>query len=165
MIINKKNKNKGYKYNRALWCGNLYNHIDNKNNIKKMRLDMYNGIRDKIDSGRFTESEFINKIREYKVIVDLIGVGDPNKRTIEILTTGSLMLSMCGDLNWGFDNNENFHPDTYFKTPEEFTKKLEKLLNDEEHYKKCLEHQEYIVNKYFNKRWLREYIEKKLEYL
>lgn len=164
MVINPSENTTPNKINRALWAGGIYNHIDEKKGIYRMRQDIFNQIKDSIDTGYFPENEFINMLRKYKVVVDLIGVGDPNKRTLEILSNGSLMLSMCGDLDWGFDDGDEFHPDTFFKTADEFKYKLDKILNDEEHYKMCLEQQQKIIKKYFNKKWLRSYIEKIIKY-
>ncbi len=159
------NKNKiTEKIPRALWAGGLYNHIDEKHGVVRKRKEMFEGIRDVVDEGRFSESEFIQAIQTYKVVVDLVGVGDPNKRTFEILTNGTLMMTMCEELAWGFEDNDSFHPDTFFKTPTEFREKLNRLLTDEEHYNACLEHQNKIVEKYFTKRWLRTYIEKCIQY-
>jgi hypothetical protein len=160
MVLNSSQNNISQKINRAMWAGGVYNHIDDINNVKSMRKDIYEQIKDLIDTSYFSEYEFINMIKRYKIVIDLIGVGNPNKRTFEILTNGTLMLSMCGDLAWGFDNNDEFHPDTFFKTADEFKIKLDRLLNDDTHYKTCLEHQNKLVNKYFNKEWLRNYIEK-----
>lgn len=164
MILNSSKNTCENRINKALWAGNMYNHIDTKNDVRRLRKDMYDQIKDYIDTSSFSEKEYINMIRKYKVVVDLIGIGDPNKRTIEILSNGSLMLSMCCDLLWGFDEGDNFHPDTFFSTSEEFKQKLDKLLNNEEHYKKCMEQQDKIVTKYFNKKWLRSYIEKCIKY-
>lgn len=164
MVLNSSMNTVSDKINRALWAGALYNHINEKNKIYCMRQDMFEQIKDFIDNAYFSENEYINMIQKYKVVVDLIGVGDPNKRTIEILSNGTLILSMCGDLAWGFDDDDNFHPDTFFKTADEFKLKLDKILNDEDHYKKCLNQQENIIQKYFNKKWLRNYIEKCINY-
>jgi hypothetical protein len=159
MVLNSTNNTSENRINKALWAGAMYNHIDTKNGVRRMRQDMFEEIRDYIDTSYFSENEYINMIRKYKIVVDLIGVGDPNKRTFEILSNGSLMLTMCYNLEWGFDEGDNFHPDAFFSTAEEFKQKLDKLINNEEHYKECLNQQERIIKKYFNKKWLRNYIE------
>jgi hypothetical protein len=164
MVLTHNINNNTTKVNKALWAGGLYNHVDETCGVYRMRQDMHQQIRDYIDTSHFTESEFINAIRRYKVVVDLVGVGDPNKRTFEILTNGTLMLSMCGDLEWGFDNNDAFHPDTFFHTATDFQRKLLKILANDQHYEECLKQQNYIVQKYFNKKWLRSYIQKKIGY-
>ncbi len=164
MVLNSNENVIQDKINKAFWAGAIYNHIDHKQQIYRMRADMFEQIKQYVDTGYFQEDEFRLKLKQYKVIVDLIGVGDPNKRTLEILSSGSLMLSMCGDLEWGFEDGDAFHPDTFFKTADEFKYKLDRILNDEEHYKACLTQQQMIVNKYFNKKWLRSYIEKNIKY-
>lgn len=164
MVLNSAQPINEHKINKALWTGGLYNHIDKKRNIYRMRCDMYNEIKDHVDTLCLPEERFIEAIKTYKVVVDLIGVGDPNKRLFEILSNGTLMLSMCGDLEWGFEDGDEFHPDTFFKTSDEFKLKLDRILNDDEHYNKCIEQQAYIVKKYFNKSWLRRYIEKHIQH-
>jgi hypothetical protein len=152
------------KINKALWAGGIYNHTDDKHGIRRMRKDMYDNIKDSIDTENFSEKDFIAAIKRYKVVVDLIGVGNPNKRTFEILSSGTLMLTMCGELEWGFEDGDSFHPDTFFESAVEFKDKLAKILNNEDHYHECLSKQQYIVRKYFNKKWLRRYIQKSIQY-
>jgi hypothetical protein len=163
MVLNNK-LNTSNKINRGIWMGGMYNYISVKNNSYSMRKDMFEQIKDFIDVGNFHGHEYIEKIKSYKVIVDLPGVGDPNKRTFEILSNGSLMLTMCSNLEWGFEDGDNFHPDTFFSSAYDFKCKLDRLLNDENHYNECLNQQNKIVEKYFNKKWLRSYIEKHIEY-
>jgi gluconate kinase len=74
------------------------------------------------------------------------------------------MLSMCKELEWGFEDGDAFHPDTFFTTADEFKEKLGRLLTDEDHYKTCLQQQYYIVDKYFNQPWLRKYIQNHIEF-
>jgi len=151
-----------YTVNRAFWCGGLYNHSDGE--IHRNRLSMYNKIASHIDTfGSCNYEDYLNLCKTYKIGVDLIGVGDPNKRTIELLCSGTLMLSMCKYLAWGFEDADCFHPDTFFETADEFISKLHRLLNDEDHYKTCLARQNYIVEKYFNKDWFKKYITIKLK--
>lgn len=47
--------------------------------------------------------DFLNVMRKSKFSLDLLGAGDPNKRTFEILLSGSLMISEKSDLVWPFD--------------------------------------------------------------
>jgi hypothetical protein len=164
MALNHKKNDNGPKINKALWAGSVYNHIDDINNVYRMRLDIFEEIKSLLDIGHFQEQDYITMLGKYKVAVDLIGVGDPNKRTLEILTNGTLMLSMCADLAWGFEDGDEFHPDTLFRTGDEFKIKLNKILNDEGHYRTCLDQQQRIVAKYFNKKWLRNYIQRCMGY-
>lgn len=145
------------KTNEALWCGSLYNHVDG--DIKRSRLDMYYQIKDVVITlYDVIREDWIKMIKSNKIIVDLIGVGEPNHRTFEVLTNGTLIMSMNTDLEWGFDTTDTFHEFTLFKTAEEFKYKLQILLTNEVIYKECLEQQNMIVNKYFNKGFFRNYI-------
>jgi len=151
--------------NAVFWAGGLYNHIHALDGIHINRQKIHNEIKDLIHSKNLPYDKFIEHMKTYKICVDLMGVGDPNKRTFEIIANGSLMMSMCVNLEWGFDNNDEFDKDTFFTTSDEFRIKLHKLLTDETHYKKCLNTQNEIVTKYFNKNWLRGYIEKNINNL
>lgn len=104
---------------------------------------------------------YLDIINTSKYSLDLNGVGDPNKRTFEILSQGSLRLSEYNDMKWCF--NEDFSEETIFRTGEEFKRKLLRLENDSELYKKCLNRQYELYNKYFNKEWIRNYIENYLD--
>jgi hypothetical protein len=95
-------------------------------------------------------------LRTSKYSLDLNGVGDPNKRTFEILSQGSLLISEHNDLKWPFQ--ESFSEETIFKNADEFISKITKLNSDNELYRKCLYNQLDIYNKYFNKKWIKEYI-------
>lgn len=150
-----------YTINRAFWCGGLYNHIDHVSCVYRNREKIHREISGLIDTVPTTSYEkYLSIMRSYKIGVDLLGVGDPNKRTIELLTNGVLTMSMCKDLEWGFEDGDAFHSDTFFSTADEFKEKLARLLTDDDHYLTCLQQQYYIVDKYFNKEWLRNYIVK-----
>jgi SpoVK/Ycf46/Vps4 family AAA+-type ATPase len=56
------------------------------------------------------------------------------------------------------EENDSFSKETIFKNETEFFSVIDNLSNDKELYLKCLENQYNIVNKYFNKDWLRNYI-------
>ena len=88
--------------------------------------------------------------------LDLNGVGDPNKRTFEILSQGTLRISEYNDLKWPFE--EEFLEETIFKDADDFNNKISNLINNKELYIKCLNNQNNIYIKYFNKKWVRNYI-------
>lgn len=153
-----------YTVNRAFWCGSLYNHIDHTSQVYRNRTEIYSQISRLIDTIPYLSyDKYIGTLRSYKIGIDLIGAGDPNKRTLELLTNGVLMMSMCKDLEWGFEDGDAFHADTFFSNAAEFEEKLARLLTDEDHYRTCLHQQQYIVDKYFNKTWLSNYILKHAE--
>jgi hypothetical protein len=133
-------------------------------NIKRDRLRIYNKIKNIIYNPGFQNyNNFINIMRDSKYSLDLLGVGDPNKRTFEILLSGSLMISEYNDLLWPFDNNETFSKETIFKNENDFFYVINELSKDKDLYLKCLKNQYTIVKKYFNKDWLRNYITKKIQ--
>ena len=148
------------KENRIFFTGTIFskNYIYDKMEIERDRSKIFNKIKRYIyNPGYLNYDSFINEIRNSKFSLDLLGVGDPNKRTFEILLSGSLMISEYNDLLWPFDN-EMFSKETVFKNETEFLNIINILSIDDELYLKCLKNQYNIVKKYFNKEWLRNYI-------
>jgi hypothetical protein len=158
-IIEKLDKieNSNIKHNRLFFSGALFTHIDNNINYVRDRRGIYNKIQKIVyNPGRINYYNFLKCIRESKYSLDLNGVGDPNKRTFEILSQNSLRIGEYNDLKWPF--NEEFSKETIFKTAEELIEKINYLENNPEIYNKCLENQKKIYNKYFNKKWIKNYI-------
>ena len=146
-----------FKYNRVFFTGGLFIHDDPQINYYRDRKTIYNKINKYIyNPGYLNYNDFLQTLRTSKYSLDLNGVGDPNKRTFEILSQGSLMLSQFNELKWPFE--ESFSEETIFKNENEFVNKLSKLNADDELYKRCLYNQLYIYNKYFNKKWIKEYV-------
>ena len=146
-----------FKYNRVFFTGGLFIHDDPQINYYRDRKTIYNKINKYIyNPGYLNYNDFLQTVRTSKYSLDLNGVGDPNKRTFEILSQGSLMLSQFNELKWPFE--ESFSEETIFKDENEFVNNLSKLNANDELYKRCLYNQLYIYNKYFNKKWIKEYI-------
>jgi hypothetical protein len=155
--FNMENKN-----DRLYFSGNLFNHIDEKMGVYRNRRKQYEQFASYISTSGFVYNEwYIEYMRKSKFSLDLIGVGDPNIRTFEILVSGSLMLSFYNDLKWPFE--EEFSEYTKFKTIEEFKEKYYILQNNIDIYNEALRTQYNIVKKYFNLNWLREYINKLID--
>jgi spore maturation protein CgeB len=145
------------KNNRVFYTGGLYHHIDNKFGVNINRSGMYNQISKYITNpGQMDNNTFIKFIKESKYSIDLLGAGNPNIRTFEILVSGSLMLQQKNNLIWPF--SEKFSEECYFENSNEFAINLQKLESNNDLYKECLLNQYQIVNKYFNKEWLKNYI-------
>tara|TARA_Y100000389_G_C17457448_1_gene519141 strand:- start:165 stop:1115 length:951 start_codon:yes stop_codon:yes gene_type:complete len=158
-IIEKiENKNSSdIKHSRIFFSGTLFKHVDDEYNYIRNRRDIYNKISNIIfNPGRLNHDTFLTYIRESKYALDLNGVGDPNKRTFEILTQSTLRIGEYNDLKWPFD--EDFSEETVFKTAEELIQKINFLERNPDVYNKCLENQKNIFNKYFNKQWIKNYI-------
>ena len=161
MMLNKNTESTISRINLPMWAGSIYKHIDNNfvPQVIRDRKSIFNKIQDKlvVYSG-LSEYEYRNKIKQYTILVDLLGVGDPNKRIFEGFSSGTLVMTMSCDLNWGFSDGDDFHPDTKFRTAEEYFTKVDRLVFDSQHYIKCLNIQNTLVNKYFTQYALSTYI-------
>ena len=145
------------KMNRIFFTGTLFNHKDEQLNYVRDRRSIYNKINESIyNPGKLSYDRFLTEIRNSKYSLDLNGVGDPNKRTFEILSQGSLMISEYNDLKWPFE--EDFSDELKFKDEKEFYKIMDNLNRNHDLYKKCLENQNKIYKKYFNLKWIKNYI-------
>lgn len=145
------------KQNRIFFSGRLFTHKDDFQKIYIDRYKIYDEIKDTIyNPGFLYYNSFIQELKNSKFSVDLLGVGNPNKRTFEILLSGSLIISQYNDLVWPFE--EEFSHETKFKNKEEYFKIINLLSNNDELYKKCLQQQFEIVNKYFKLEWIKGYI-------
>lgn len=145
------------KINRVFFTGTLFVHDDKQYGVYRNRQDIYRKIRNYIyNPGNLHYNDFVKTLRESKYSLDLHGVGDPNKRTFEIILSGSLMISQKNDLVWPFE--EAFSEETIFTDENDFKSKIDLLENDIKLYEKCLKNQLNIVTKYFNKEWIKNYI-------
>ena len=132
-----------YKSNRVFYTGGLFIHDDTEINYYRDRKTIYSKISNYIyNPGYLNYNDFLQALRTSKYSLDLNGVGEPNKRTFEILSQGSLMISQYNDLKWPFD--ETFSKETIFKNDTEFIDKITKLNNDNTLYTKCILNQLYI---------------------
>ena len=149
------------KIERVFYTGGLYHHVDNKFGVDVNRLKMYNEIKQFITNpGSLPNNIFMQFMEESKFGLDLLGAGNPNTRTFEILVSGSLLLQQKNDLVLPFP--EKFSDECFFANSKEFENNLQKLSSNNELYQKCLENQYQIVSKYFNKDWLKNYILSKI---
>jgi hypothetical protein len=148
--------------NGVFWCGTIFKHENKDFNILRDRETIFNEIKNSIDIyNNLSHDKFITTLKEYKIGLDLEGVGDPNKRTFELLANDVLVFTNRINLIWGFDNEDFFSPETIFTTSQEFFQKL-KLLENEKIYMKCLNNQRFLKQKYMNKEYLRNYILSKI---
>jgi hypothetical protein len=146
---------------RIIFSGSLFIHDDPQIGHYRNRKDMYNKIgRYIFNPGYLAYDTFLKQIKMSMFALDLNGVGDPNKRTFEILSQGTLMIGEYNNLKWPFE--ERFSEETIFANEHEFFNKIEVLIGNPEIYKKCLDNQNEIYKKYFNKEWISNYIVSKL---
>lgn len=146
---------------RLFFAGALVKHDDDVYNVHINRREILQNI-SKITGdflvykNNLSPDNYIEEINNSKFCLDLLGVGEPNKRTFEILASGRLLIQNSSRLKWNFD--EKFCEETYYNDHNDLYNKLKKLLTDETLYKQCLNKQNYIVNKYMTINSIRDYI-------
>lgn len=155
-IINKKNE--------CFWAGKP---IYNMTQFVDENCDR-SGILSSIKSHLVTKdglnhNDFLDELESHKFFLHLNGTGHLCKRFFEGLSTNSLMILQNTDLVFPFENGDFFSPETIFQSSDDFIEKINKLKSDTNLYNKCLDNQNYIVEKYFNYNWIRSYIFEKIK--
>jgi hypothetical protein len=160
LIEEKKRLENPNRENRIYFSGTLFNHSDDEFKVYRNRNIIFNQIYNYLYLPNYMNNvpldDYLNDIHNSKFSLDLNGVGDPNRRTFEIISQGSLKLGEFNNLKWCF--NDNFCEETIFKDSQDFISKITKLIENPDLYKKCLDKQNEIVEKYFNKHYLRNYL-------
>ena len=114
---------------RLYFCGTLFNHIDEEYDYYRNRQEIYREIQHLIfNPGNTDFQTYLDIINTSKFSLDLNGVGDPNRRTFEILSQGSLRIAEYNDLKWCF--NEEFSEETIFHDANDLKIKINNLIND-----------------------------------
>jgi hypothetical protein len=169
-IINpRKNYNDDEKENCLFFCGALYSCNNSHDGLLRDRKGIVEKIIEKFKDSqiKFNIPEkkphyiYLNSIQKSKYCLDVIGAGDPNLRTFEILHCGSLLISQRTTLVWNFP--DNFCEETIFDDENDLYEKMNRLFSDDELYKKCLGKQNYIVKTYMNLEYMRSYIQNKVK--
>jgi hypothetical protein len=143
--------------NRIFFSGSLFDHRDDEIKYYRNRRDIYNKITNIIyNPGYLPYHLFLQEIQNSKYALDLNGVGDPNIRTFEILSQQTLRIAEYNELYWPFP--EKFAEETIFKNADEFIMKMKILSSNDSLYQYCLDVQNNIYKKYFNKEWIRNYV-------
>ena len=105
---------------------------------------------------------FLDTFLNYKFFLNLNGNGHLCKRFFEGLSRGSLMMMQETDLIFPFEQGHYFSTETVFKDGSDFLSKFHALKNDAFLYQKCLDNQKFLVSKYYNYDWIRNYMESRL---
>ena len=103
----------------------------------------------------------MRELASSKYCLDLLGVGDPNIRTFEILSVRSLRIGQRSNLKWPFP--DEFCEETIFDDENDLFEKINKLESSPELYIRCLQKQNDIVDKYMNPIYLKRYILETIE--
>ncbi len=146
--------------NRILWSGSKYGKVLNDSYITREQVLNDNNILRHLCIKHVNRDEYCREIALSKFTLDINGVGDPNIRTLEAISTSTLLIQQHRDLIWPFDDGDNFSEETIYKTINDLDKIIINLRTNDEIYKKCLINQIYLRDKYFNSSWLRNYINK-----
>lgn len=144
---------------RLFFSGTLLNHVDYFYNIFRNRNSFYSKLCVKnniCNPGHLPHEEFIKELSSSKYCLDLLGVGDPNIRTFEILAVGSLRIGQRSDLKWPFP--EEFRAETIFENDNDLYLKIKTLESNTKLYLDCLQKQNEIVDNFMNTTYLRQYI-------
>jgi hypothetical protein len=153
------NQNGMSKIPRLFFSGTLFRHEDSIYNIIRDRRNFYGKLisKNKIyNPGQLPHDVFMRELASSKYCLDLLGVGDPNIRTFEILSVGSLRIGQRSNLKWPF--SEDFCAETIFDDENDLCEKIKTLESNPELYNTCLQKQNYIVDKYMNANYLRSYL-------
>jgi hypothetical protein len=153
--------------NRIMFYGNIFNHIDTDNNVFINRKDMINQIYNSLHHNfgpTFFDlkyaylpfAQYLHHLSTFKFGLDVLGVGEPNKRTFEIIAANTLLISQKGDVDWGFEDGDAFSEETIFATADELAIKLKLLSMDDVLYTKCHNNQMYLRRKYMTQEALRQ---------
>ena len=159
-FINNKVIRSNHIINRLFFAGSLLHHIDPVYQIERNRQDIfykiYGRLGNYLQSFRLPHEEYIVEMKQSKYCLDLLGVGDPNVRTFEILSIGSLRIAQRSNLTWNFQ--EDFCEETYFDDADDLYNKITRMNSDDALYQKCLDRQNYIVSKYMSVNCLKEFV-------
>jgi hypothetical protein len=149
-------------HQQVFFSGALFEHSDPIYPVYRNRRDTANKIYSAIGDAFVYKNgmpfeQYIQEMSKYSFCLDLHGVGDPNKRTFEILAHGTLRIAQQSNLEWGFEEGDDFPTECSFKDEHELIEKLAQL-KDANLYIKCLEKQNALVKKYMGHDTLRQYI-------
>lgn len=162
ILENNQHTNLQNRNNGIFWCGSIFTHENSDFNIYRDRSQIFNEIKDTLSIyNNLSNKQFIETMKQYKMGLDLYGVGDPNKRTFELIANDILVLTNRTTLNWGFDEGDSFSKETIFSNSKDFFENIN-LLKNETIFIKCLENQRYLKQKYMNKEWIQNYIISKI---
>jgi hypothetical protein len=161
-ILNDRNKYKNdtAKIDKIFWSGTLFHHKDELGYpVDRNRFLYYNIIKSHIETYHSIPLEnFLKTMQSHKYALDLYGVGDPNRRTLEILWTGSLIIQQKTNLLYPFEDGNLVPSELQFDTEEELLS-IKSMLKDEANYNKYIKIQNDRFDKYYTEEWLRSYIE------
>jgi len=147
--------------NRLFFAGQIVTHNDPVYGCTRNRARLMQEIHQYMGDflvyqNRLPYETYMSEMQLSRFCLDLHGVGEPNKRTFEILAAGSLRIAQKSNLEWNFD--DDFAPETYFTDAADLFEKMKRLVSDPALYDRCLKKQNEVVEKYMSVAAIRDYI-------
>ena len=151
--------NKLDRRNEVCWTGGLYCHDNDLGYpVYRNRYDYFEMIKDDIDNTPINKENFINTLSTFKFGADILGVGDPNLRTLELLIARTLIIQQENGLKWPFEDGYLVPKELQFNSKDEFKKIVNELKTDITKYDYYISEQNRKFDTYFTIKWLRNYI-------
>lgn len=140
------------------WSGGIYRHINELGYpIQRDRFISFQKIRNHIVSYHIPKEYYIQELASFQCGADILGCGEPNIRTLELLIARTLIVQEKNNLQWPFEDGFLVPPELMFDSEDDFIK-IKTMLQDETIYKKYIDEQNRLFDTYFTQSWLRSYI-------
>lgn len=109
---------------------------------------------------RLSKDEYMNLYNKHKCFLHLNGTGHLCNRFFEGI--GKDCLCVMQDHDVIFPMGSPIHPSLIFKTPEQASDIITRINSDTKYYDMCIDYQRQMVEKWFNRQSIGEYIRKLL---
>ena len=169
LLINNYNNKTINKISNKIWfSGRIYKIVNKKYNIYTNRYFIKDlkkkGVIEVVD--KLPHNEYLNKIKEYKYALSLMGCSSWGTRHFEILAQYDTILfsqafrTKPDPLNhiFPFENGDKFSEYNFFTSVDDLMKKYNEIESNDELYKSILNNQKYIIDKYYNNKYIYNYI-------
>ena len=149
------------KIQRLFFSGGLAEHNDDVYGVHRDRRQSIQKIAEVMGEflvykNNLSHLEYMEELRKSAFCLDLLGVGEPNKRIFEVMASGSLLIQARSRLEWNFD--DDFCEETYYDDHTDLLQKMQKLVSDRAVYERCLKKQNEIARNYMTFDAIRDYI-------
>jgi hypothetical protein len=141
------------------WSGGLYVHNNDLGYpIIRNRFESYQKIHKHIINYHIPKEHYIQELATFQCGADILGCGEPNIRTLELLIARTLIIQEKNNLQWPFEKGYLVPPELMFDSEHAFVD-IKTMLQDPIKYTYYIDEQNRLFDTYFTKEWLRTYIE------
>jgi len=145
--------------NEVYWSGGLYIHDNDIGYpVYRNRHEYYKMISDDIVNVSTDKERFIEKLSTFKFGADILGCGEPNIRTLELLIARTLIIQQENGLKWPFEDGYLVPKELQFNSKEDFKQIINELKTNSDKYDNYMREQNRKFDTYFTSKWLRSYI-------